>query len=128
MERFSKWLVSIRVNAHERYMAHRAFLKNLAALVPAVDELGDWQDKSVDELEAINKVMTNTHTVLVTAHMDYSGIVKSMGVVELIIYFPRLFRQNHEQDEAIKTLKQMIDTTTEVITFIKEYQLFGCGE
>lgn len=119
------WIRAIQANNRKRRVAYDACFKNLKRMKAMVIDLANWKQKSVEELEEMLKELRQGHLVLLVDKMTYLATLRFMGTLENIIYTPEVHRQQREQDEAMEALEQMINTTSEVVIFLKKYNETG---
>lgn len=119
-----KWIRAIQENNRNRREAHAYYVENLKVIKPIVLGLDDWQKKSAAELKEMLTALRMSHMVLLVDKMGYLATLRPMGTLENIIYTPEVYRQQRDQDGALEALEQMIITTSEAATFLREYNEF----
>jgi hypothetical protein len=92
---------------------------------PLVLDLPNWQKKTVPELDEMVQGLRQAHLLLLVDKMSYLATLHAMGALENLIYSPQVHKHQKALDEALEAFEQMINTTTQVIEFLKEYKDTG---
>lgn len=120
-----QWIRVIRENTANRLAAYEICFTNLQTVKPLVMDLPNWQTKTVPELEEMVTGLRQGHLLLLVDKMSYLATLRDMGALENLIYSPQVHKHQKALDEALEAFEQMIATTTEVIVFLKEYNVTG---
>lgn len=120
-----QWIRVIQGNTAKRLAAFENCFVNLRSMRPLVEDLKHWQKKTVPELEEMVQGLRQSHLLLLVDKMSYLATLHAMGTLENLVYSPQVHKHQKELDEALEAFEFMIETTTQVIAFLKEYKDTG---